>query len=698
MTEESLSVSISKALARMGSKPFNYKQIAAAAHLGKGCGRIQVETVLAHMAQEGMLEALGKGKYKVVVRSKFVTGVIDRNTNGKTHVVEDGSGEKFYIADRNLKTAMKGDRVRAVLYAHRSGRQREAEVVEILERTRDTFVGVLSIYNNIAFVVVDNRILTNDIYVPIDRLNGAENGQKVFVKLLGWPANAKNPIGEIIDIIGNPGENNTEMHAILLEYGLPYSYPEEVAAAADLIPTAISPEEIARRMDFRSVPTFTIDPEDAKDFDDALSFRTLSDGLYEVGVHIADVTHYVRPGDEIDKEAYARATSVYLVDRTVPMLPEKLCNEVCSLRPNEEKLCYSAIFKIDSEGYVKSSKIGRTVIKSCRRFTYDEAQSVIETGSGDLAFELTTLDSIAKKMRERRFSRGAIDFETTEVRFRLDEKGVPIDVYFKESKDANKLIEEFMLLANRSVAEHIGRQKGKTFVYRIHDVPDQEKLENLSKFIKPLGYKLKLGGKKNEVSTSINRLLDSVAGTKEQNLIQTVAIRSMAKAKYSTVNIGHYGLAMDFYTHFTSPIRRYPDMMVHRLLDYYDHGGSDVDKGQYEEYCEHCSAREQLATSAERSSIKYKQVEYMGDKRGQVFDGVISGVTEWGIYVEINCNKCEGMVPVRELDDDYYVYDKKNYCMTGRHTKRTYRLGDEVSIKVSKVNLDKKQLDFVIVK
>lgn len=563
------------------------------------------------------------------------------------------------------------------------------------------FVGVFSTNKNTAFVVVDNRILTNDIYVPVEKTGGAKDGQKVVVKVVDWPDNARNPIGGIVDVLGYAGDNNTEMHAILAEFNLPYSYPEQIAAEAEKLDVSISAEEIAKRLDYREVTTFTIDPRDAKDFDDAISIKSLSNGNFEIGVHIADVTHYVKEGDIIDREAYSRATSVYLVDRTVPMLPEKLCNMVCSLRPDEDKLTYSVIFEITNEGEIKKSNITKAVIRSNRRFTYEEAQAIIEAGAGEFAEELKNLNTIAKALRDKRFAEGAIAFERTEVRFEIDETGKPLSVYFKEMKDSNKLVEEYMLLANRTVAEKIGKVKGdakpKTFVYRIHEEPNPDKLHTLSDFIKRFGYSLKAEGERQDVSRSINRLLDKVQGTREQNLIETITIRSMAKAIYSTENVGHYGLAFDYYTHFTSPIRRYPDMMVHRLLASYLSGAKSADQVKYEEFCGHCSDMEQVAASAERASIKYKQVEFMADKKGQVFSGVISGVTEWGIYVEITSNKCEGMIPIRELDDDFYTYDEKNYCVTGKRTHKVYRLGDEVNIKVENANLDKKQLDFKLV-
>ena len=603
-----------------------------------------------------------------------------------------------------MNRALNGDKVKVMLYPLRRKKELEGEVVEIIERARERFVGIIDSKHGVTILKANNKQLPMNIIIPPDKTKGAKNGQKCIAAITYWGDKYENPIGEIVDILGDTGNNNTEMLSILAEYGLPYSYPQEIEKEANKIPETIPEDEIKRRIDFRTTTTFTIDPRDAKDFDDALSIKDLGDGLWEVGVHIADVTHFVPEGGIIDQEAVKRATSVYLVDRTVPMLPEHLSNFICSLRPDEEKLTYSCIFTINDLAEVIDYKIARTVIKSDRRFTYEEAQEIIETGKGDFATEILRLNDLAKKLREKRFASGAIAFERSEVRFEIDDTGKPVSVFFKESKDSNKLIEEFMLLANKYVAQHIGmprnREKPKTFVYRIHDVPNPEKLSNFATFIKKFGYKIKTDGKKTAVSSSINHLLDQIEGKKEQNMIETLAIRSMAKAAYSTKNIGHYGLAMKYYTHFTSPIRRYPDMMVHRLLTKYADKvpQQTIDRTDYESLCKHSSDMEQLAAQAERASIKYKQIEFMADKIGKVYDGVISGISTWGIYVEINENKCEGMVYIRDLEDDVYVYDEKNYCIIGRRTQRKYQIGDDIRIRVVKADLIKKYLDFEIVR
>lgn len=683
------------------SEYFVLKQLFRTLHLTTHPLKMLCVDILNDMVEDGYLQINEKGEFKLNGHGRVMTGIFQRKSTGTNTFIPDDGSEPIHIAERNSMHAMNNDKVRIALCATRKRRTIEGEVIEIIERANDTFVGTLKVEKYYAFLLTESRTLANDIFIPKDKLKGGKNGDKAVVRIVEWPEDAKNPIGQVVDVLGQAGDNTTEMHAILAEFGLPYVYPHAVEAAADKISDVITEADYAEREDFRSITTFTIDPKDAKDFDDALSIRAIKPGLWEVGVHIADVTHYVKEGSCIDKEAEKRATSVYLVDRTIPMLPERLCNLLCSLRPNEEKLAFSAIFEMNDKAEVKKHRIVKTVIKSDRRFTYEEAQTVIETGEGDYKDEILKLNELAQILRKNRMAAGAVDFDRVEVRFDIDEKGRPISVYFKESKEANKLIEEFMLLANRTVAECIGKvpqnKKAKVFPYRIHDLPDPDKLENLNWFVNRFGYKLRTSGSKAEVSKSLNKLLADIRGKKEQNLIEMVSLKAMQKAKYSTHNIGHYGLAFDYYTHFTSPIRRFPDMMVHRLLARYLAGGRTAQEAKYEELCEHSSEMEQIAANAERASIKYKQVEFMGERLGQEFEGTISGVTEWGIYVEINENKCEGMIPMRELDDDYYDFDEKSYCLTGRRYHKKYSLGDPICIRVVRANLERKQLDFALV-
>ncbi|MCF0203839.1 MAG: ribonuclease R [Muribaculaceae bacterium] len=683
--------------------PVNFKQVAGAIGAGSAKQRVFVGMTLKELARDGFLKEVTPGKYKAVKQNSNATGTFVRRSNGKNGVTLDsGDGEVLFVAEYNSMHALNGDKVRVQIGARRYGQEPEAKVIEILEKKEQVFIGTLNVDKYFSSLVPDTKFLACDIIIPRNMLKGGKDCDKAVVRILDWPADSSCPIGKVEEVLGTAGENNAEIHAILAEYGLPYRYPENVEKAAEKIPAEITEEEIAKRRDMRNVVTFTIDPITAKDFDDALSIERLPNGLWQVGIHIADVTHYVTPGSIIDKEAYNRATSVYLVDRTVPMLPERLCNEICSLRPDEDKLTHSCIVDLDDDANVVNVEICHTVTRSNRRFSYEEAQQIIESGEGEYKDELLTLNRLAKLMRQRRFDNGAISFERVEAGFLIDENGRPIEVVFKESKDANKLIEEFMLLANMKVAESIGKvpkgKKAKAMVYRIHDEPDLDKLTNLMEIAHRFGYRLKINSNKSrETNKSINAMLKSAAGKGEESMLSMLAVRSMAKAVYSAMNVGHYGLAVDYYTHFTSPIRRYPDMMVHRLLDRYKDGQRSVQQDVLEERCKHCSDMEQLATAAERSSIKFKQVEYLGERLGDVFTGTISGVTEWGFYVELDENRCEGLVPARDLEDDYYDFDEKNYCLRGRRTRKTYQLGDKVTVQIARADLIKKQLDFALV-
>ena len=709
-------------------KMYNYKQISKLLFFNDKYQRAIVNRTLDELVENKQLEQVEPGRYRILSRAGYKTGTLDMTHHGYAFLVSEDSDDDVFIARNNLKNGLDGDLVKVFVYPKRKQSTRnEGEVVEILERARDTFVGTVEISRNFAFLLPDSRKMPFDIFIPQDKLNGVEHGQKAIARIIDWPVKVKNPFGEILDILGYPGENDTEMHSILAEFDLPIKFSKEVEAAAEKIPDLISPEEIKNRRDFRNTPTFTIDPADAKDFDDALSLKPLEEGIWEVGVHIADVSHYVKTKTILDQEAYDRATSVYLVDRVVPMLPEKLSNGVCSLRPKEDKLTFSAVLKMNEKGEVLDEWFGRTIIHSNRRFNYAEAQQIIETGEGEMKQEVLKLFDISKILKKKRFSNGSINFERDEVKFHLAEDGTPTGVYFKVQKEANWLIEEFMLLANKRVAAYASRggkyekelkpqeQKGqpqpaelsrqaknnkhmgKTFVYRIHDVPDPEKMNSFASFITKFGHTLNPQQSARRLSSALNNLLDQVQGKKEQNVVEMMALRSMAKARYSTNNIGHYGLAFKDYAHFTSPIRRYPDLMVHRLLAHYLDQGESKNSETYEKRCQHASEMERRAVDAERASIKYKQVEFMQDKLGKEFIGIVSGLTEWGIYVEIVENKCEGMVSIKNIGDDFYEFDEEEYMIVGRQSGRKFEIGDEVKIEVVNANLSRRQLDYKLV-
>ncbi|TKC62247.1 ribonuclease R [Pedobacter hiemivivus] len=692
---------ISDVLEKSNNEALNYKQISAKLNITDAASRDTILDVLKEQSKKGVFLEPEKGKFKLKDLKTFLTGKVDMTADGSAFVIPDDEFEKdIFVSARKLHNALHGDKVKVYIYAKKSGRKNEGEVVEIITRAKTDFIGVIRISDRYAFVNIDDRKMLHDIFVPLSDINGATNGQKVQVTITEWPEGAKNPIGRIINILGTQGENNTEMNAILAQYGFPLSFPGEVENEANSIPEQVSEAEIKGRKDFRDTVTFTIDPADAKDFDDAISFKTLENGNYEIGVHIADVSHYVQPNSYLDKEAYSRATSVYLVDRVIPMLPERLSNGVCSLRPNEDKLCFAAVFELNDKADIITEWFGRTVIHSDRRFSYEEAQEVIENKAGDYAAEILKLNELAYILRDKKFKNGAISFESTEVKFHLDENGKPVGVYVKERKDAHKLIEDFMLLANKKVAEFIAKKgKGKekyTFVYRSHDSPNLENLNTFALFAARFGYKINTKSDR-EIAKSLNYLMEDVEGKKEQNVLTQLAIRSMAKAIYTTKKTSHYGLAFDHYTHFTSPIRRYPDVMVHRLLAAYLNNEKSANEEEYEVAASHSSAMEKRAADAERASIKYKQAEYLEENVGNLFAGIISGVTEWGMYVELTANKCEGMIRLRDITDDFYVLDEKNYCIVGQRKHKKYQLGDEVMVKVKKVDLSKRQIDFSLI-
>lgn len=687
-------------------KAYNFRQLSSELGVSDKVSKQMVNQILAKLADSDEIVEMNRGKYKLnpeninAIGTNTITGIVDMKQTGKAYIMTSELAEDVFIAASNTYHALHGDKVKVRLFPARKGRKTEGKIVEIIERGKKQFVGIVEVSKNYAFLVPDDTNIPVDIFIPLTNLKGAQNGNKAIAIITDWPEHSKNPFGEITEVLGKPGEHEVEMKSILADFDFPVRFPENVLKEADRIPTEISEKEIRSRKDFREVFTITIDPQDAKDFDDAVSLRKMDNGNWEVGIHIADVSHYVKPGTIIDKEAFERGTSIYLVDRVIPMLPEKLSNEVCSLKANEDKLCYAAVFEMTAETEVLNEWFGRTIINSDYRYNYEEVQEILEGKFDQFRENLLVLNDLAKKLRDERFKKGSIAFSSQEVKFILDENGKPTGAYIKEQKDSNRLIEDFMLLANRKVAEKIGKKQGrhepKTFVYRIHDVPNPEKLQTFSEFVSKLGYKLNLGSRKS-ISFSLNQLFEQIKGKGEENMIESIAVRTMAKAEYSISNIGHYGLAFQYYTHFTSPIRRYPDLMVHRLLDLYLADAPDVNPVEYKEKCKHSSEMERKALMAERASIKYKQAEYLLDKIGQEFSGLISGVSKWGIFVELDGNKCEGLVSLKYLDDDFYYLDEENYRVIGHQFGKEYKLGDTIRIRVKKIDLAKKQMDFELV-